>query len=122
MRDSIGTPQRRAANAEYSGWPDPKNPERSATESKGAEGHARNKTQFTRHKCQVIKVWRIMNLIALCLDTWNLSLPYVLLFANNTGACPSNGLSILPMLFASMPAARITVRSPKRLRILSIAW
>ena len=85
------------------------------------EGHARNKTQDTRHKYQVIKVWRIVNLVALCLDTCNLSLPYVLRFANNTGACPSKGLSILPILFASIPAARITVRSPKRLRILSMA-
>jgi hypothetical protein len=64
----------------------------------------RLKTQGTRHKYQVIKVWRIVNLVALCLDTCNLSLPYVLRFANNTGACPSKGLSILPILFASIPA------------------
>lgn len=89
---------------------------------RGGRRHARNKPQVTRLKYQVFKVVRKRHLDGLCLDTCVLRLAYVLRFANNTGACPSKGLSIRPMLFASMPLARITVRSPKRLRILSMAW
>lgn len=83
-------------------------------------GQARNKTQFTGLKYQLIKVVGELDLEPYI---WRLvGLPYVLLFASSTGACPSKGLSMRPMLLASMPLARITVRSPKRLRMRSIAW